>query len=82
MENLNLLTLLPSLNVTHPGQVGASNVQTGPAQALQGTTGTQKVAEAALSGVGGEEQELDLKIPTFPSKTESDRQLISVDVPI
>ena len=38
MENFNLLTFLSSLNVTHAGQVGMSNVQTGPAQVLLGTT--------------------------------------------
>lgn len=79
MEGFNLLRLSPSLNVTHAGQVGVSDVQTDPALPCRVPPGSQGELAGAVLSRG---QELNLQIPTFPSKTESDRQLISVDVPI
>lgn len=53
-------------------------------KSLQGPTGKPGgvCKSSILLGGVGRVQGLDLRIPTFPSKTKSDRQLISVYVPI
>lgn len=67
MQDFNLSTPLPGLNITHAGQKEVRNVQTGQAQVPAGPHQEARRNLQGLYSLGG--QGLDLQIPSFPSKT-------------